>query len=147
MSTPRNATRPDCGGVSPMIERIVVDLPTPLRPSRHTHSPVLTSIETPKSTRDRPYAVWMSRTSSSGARAAALTNLRGGPRHGPPRPPSLGRVPAQPWRASGLPHDVSPTLSEIDAPHLGVRAHVGGRAVGDHAALVQHGDLLRDGED
>src|SRR2546427_616678 len=72
MSTPRKATRPDCGGVSPMIERIVVDLPTPLRPSRHTHSPVLTSIETPKSTRDRPYAGWRSRTSSSGAREAAL---------------------------------------------------------------------------
>src|SRR5438874_7134997 len=144
MSTPRNATRPDCGGVSPMIDRIVVDLPTPLRPSRQTHSPVSISIETPNSTRDRPYAVWMSRTSSSGP--AALTNLRGGPRYGPPRPPSLGRAPAQPWRASGLPDDVSPALSEIDAPHLGVRAHVGRRAVGDHAALVQHGDLLRDGE-
>src|SRR5437016_7176316 len=114
MSTPRNATRPDCGGVSPMIDRIVVDLPTPLRPSRHTHSPVLTSIETPKSTRDRPYAVWMSRTSSSGARAAALTNLRGGPPHGPPPPPPLRPVPAHPRRAPRLPHDVSPTPSRID---------------------------------
>jgi hypothetical protein len=37
-----------------MIERMVVDLPTPLRPSRHTHSPAVTSIDTPKSTRDSP---------------------------------------------------------------------------------------------
>src|SRR5947209_18529572 len=32
---------------------------------------------------------------------------RGGPRYGPPHPPSLGRAPAQPWRASGLAQDVS----------------------------------------
>src|SRR2546427_282534 len=37
----------------------------------------------------------------------ALIGLRGGPRHGPPHPPSLGRAPAQPWRASGLAQDVS----------------------------------------
>src|SRR5438105_10943258 len=110
MSTPRNATRPDCGGVSPMIERIVVDLPTPLRPSRHTHSPVLTSIETPKSTRDRPYAVWMSCTSSSAPPddGAALTNLRGGaPRCPPPPPPPRAR-PAPPPPAPGRPHAAPP---------------------------------------
>jgi hypothetical protein len=54
MSAPRHVTRPRCGGVSPMIERIVVDLPTPLRPSRQTHSPALTWIEIPNSTRERP---------------------------------------------------------------------------------------------
>src|SRR5213594_1003016 len=99
-----------------MIERMVVDLPTPLRPSRQTHSPAPTSIETPNSTHDSPYAVWISRTSRSGA----VTNRRGGPRHGPPASsseggyaplglprPSLGRAPAQPWRASGLTQNVS----------------------------------------
>ena len=37
-------------------------------------------------------------------------------------------------------------LSEIDAAHLGIAAHLLRRAVGDHAALMQHRDLLRDGE-
>src|SRR3989441_10857647 len=32
---------------------------------------------------------------------------RGGPRHGPPPPPTLGRAPAEPWRASGWIEDVS----------------------------------------
>src|SRR5436309_9355537 len=40
-------------------------------------------------------------------RPAPLIDCRGGPRYGPPHPPSLGRAPAQPWRASGLTHDVS----------------------------------------
>src|SRR2546428_13690568 len=52
--------------------------------------------------------------------AGALIDHRGGPRYGPPDPssergyaplglprPSLGRAPAQPWRASGLTQDVS----------------------------------------
>src|SRR5213083_1588351 len=39
--------------------------------------------------------------------ARALIDRRGGPRYGPPHPPSLGRAPAQPWRASGLTQDVS----------------------------------------
>src|SRR3989441_1819280 len=48
-------------------------------------------------------------TMRSTPRAAmrVLICLRGGPRHGPPHPPSLGRAPAQPWRASGLTQDVS----------------------------------------
>src|SRR5437867_10639502 len=37
----------------------------------------------------------------------SLARERGGPRHGPPHPPTLGRAPAQPWRASGLTQDVS----------------------------------------
>src|SRR2546425_7056481 len=36
-----------------------------------------------------------------------LIARRGGPRYGPPHPPSLGRAPAQPWRASGSTQDVS----------------------------------------
>src|SRR2546427_563610 len=32
--------------------------------------------------------------------AEMLINDRGGPRYGPPHPPSLGRAPAEPWRAS-----------------------------------------------
>src|SRR3989449_11304337 len=138
------------------VQTCALPISTPLRPSRQSHSPAPTSIETPNSTRDSPYAVWISRTSRSGA----FTNRRGGPRHGPPASsseggyaplglprPSLGRAPAQPWRASGLPQAVSPALSEVDAAHLGVGAHGRRGAVGDHAALVQHGDLLRDGED
>src|SRR5947199_628397 len=41
------------------------------------------------------------------ARRVGLIDRRGGPRYGPPHPPSLGRAPAQPWRASGLTQDVS----------------------------------------
>src|SRR6202171_1271303 len=50
-----------------------------------------------------------------------LTDCRGGRRYGPPASsseggyaplglprPTLGRAPAEPWRASGLTHDVSP---------------------------------------
>ena len=37
-----------------MIERMVVVLPTPLRPSRQTHSPGLISSEMPNSTRLLP---------------------------------------------------------------------------------------------
>src|SRR5438094_2611783 len=95
-----------------MIERMVVDLPTPLRPSRQTHSPAPTSIETPNSTRDSPYAVWISLTSSSGA----VTNRRGGARHGPPPPPPPAAAPPRPRRAPGLPHAVSPAPSPADAP-------------------------------
>src|SRR5262245_49393288 len=36
----------------------------------------------------------------------------GGPRNGPPHPPTLGRAPARPWRASKLPRAVSPRLGE-----------------------------------
>src|SRR5438552_6399938 len=41
------------------------------------------------------------------ARRVGLIDRRGGPRYGPPHPPSLGRAPAQPWRASALTQDVS----------------------------------------
>src|SRR5947209_9087866 len=111
MSTPLKATRPAWGGVSPMIARMVVDLPTPLRPSRQTPSPAPTSIETPNSTRDSPYAVWISLTSSSGA----VTNRRGGGRHGPPPPPPPRRAPPPPRRAPGLAHAAPPAPPPVDA--------------------------------
>ncbi len=56
-SAPFQVTRPRLGGVRPMMLRMVVVLPTPLRPSKQTHSPRRTSSETPKSTCERPYAV------------------------------------------------------------------------------------------
>src|SRR5580765_6913837 len=39
---------------------------------------------------------------------------RGGPRHGPPPPPTLGRAPAQPWRASALALGVSSRAPQTD---------------------------------
>src|SRR5438046_3268412 len=39
--------------------------------------------------------------------STVLIDRRGGPRYGPPHPPSLGRAPAQPWRAPGFAQDVS----------------------------------------
>src|SRR5438034_1197851 len=133
MSTPLKATRPAWGGVSPMIERMVVDLPTPLRPSRQTHSPAPTSIETPNSTRDSPYAVWISLTSSSGA--VTVWQPRGAPR--------LRRGASERWgvwgAGSGPPTTigVSPALSEVDAAHLGVGAHGRRGAVGEPQRLQQ----------
>src|SRR5436309_15102159 len=42
--------------------------------------------------------------------STVLIDRRGGPRDGPPHPPSLGPAPAQPWRAPGLAQDVSLVL-------------------------------------
>src|SRR5437870_10902832 len=62
-------------------------------------------------------------TSARTSSRARLIDRRGGPRYGPPDRsseggyaplglprPSLGRAPAQPWRASGLTQDVSSSL-------------------------------------
>src|SRR5436309_16044752 len=49
--------------------------------------------------------------------AGALIDHRGGPRYGPPHPPSLERAPAQPWRASDLTQDVSPRGQRQPAVH------------------------------
>ena len=54
MFSPFQMARPRRGGVRPMMLRMVVVLPTPLRPSRPTHSPGATSMETPKSTWESP---------------------------------------------------------------------------------------------
>src|SRR5204862_1290285 len=53
--------------------------------------------------RTRPGAV----VARHGLDTGCLIDRRGGPRYGPPHPPSLGRAPAQPWHASGWTQDVS----------------------------------------
>src|SRR5437867_12811217 len=58
---------------------------------------------TPPSARTRPGPA----VARLGLSTGCLIDRRGGPRDGPPHPPSLGRAPAQPWRASGLAQDVS----------------------------------------
>src|SRR2546427_10385126 len=71
---------------------------------------------TPPIARTRPGAA----VARLGLSTGCLIDRRGGPRDGPPDPssergyaplglprPSLGRAPAQPWRASGLAQDVS----------------------------------------
>src|SRR6266566_4357475 len=77
------------------------------------------------------------------ARRVGLIDRRGGPRYGPPHPPSLGRAPAQPWRASGLTQDVSSVLLAGD--ELRARGHVGGDAgAGGHARLLADDDARHD---
>ena len=49
ISSPPSRIEPVRGGVRPEIERSVVDLPAPLEPISVTHSPSLTSSETPLS--------------------------------------------------------------------------------------------------
>src|SRR2546425_1211971 len=68
--------------------------------------------------------------SVSTRRPGALTGRRGGPRYGPPDcsseggyaplglpRPTLGRAPAEPWRASGLFQDVSPVVDPAIEQH------------------------------
>ena len=49
IASPASRIAPSRGGVSPEIERSVVDLPAPLEPISVTHSPSLTSSVTPLS--------------------------------------------------------------------------------------------------
>jgi hypothetical protein len=53
-SWPFHTTRPRFGGVRPMIERMVVLLPTPLRPTSAMHCPFSTLNEIPNRTWLRP---------------------------------------------------------------------------------------------
>src|SRR5882724_4577263 len=68
---------------------------------------------------------------------------RGGPRYGPPHPPSLGRAPAQPWRASGLTQDVSSppvaVWAVVAVDGVGGRHHVGPRRDDDGGGRDDHG--------
>ena len=66
MSSPSNVTVPALAGVSPEIERSVVDLPAPFEPISVTTSPSSTVSETPLSASIAPYRARMSDTSSSG---------------------------------------------------------------------------------
>src|SRR5205823_4946461 len=67
-------------------------------------------------------------------RVGTLIGSRGGPRHGPPHPPTLGRAPAEPWRASGLPQEVSLRLPHERAVR-GLR-HRARRALGTEAVVA-----------
>src|SRR5438552_12471501 len=73
-----------------------------------------------------------SRAGRSLVGTTALTFMihhRGGPRHGPPHPPTLGRAPAEPWRASGLTQHVSsPPHEEHEAHERHQREGVDGLA-------------------
>src|SRR3989475_471940 len=90
------------------------------------------------------------------ARRVGLIDRRGGPRYGPPDRsseggyaplglprPSLGRAPAQPWRASRLTQDVSSVL--LAPRELRARGHVGRDAgAGGHARLLADDDARHD---
>src|SRR5262249_53031540 len=87
---PSNMTLPPRGAVMPMIERMVVVLPMPLRPSSVTTSPRRTSRSTPNSTWLWPYLVSSPSTVSTDvsrvilfaeighAHAGVISNLVGG---------------------------------------------------------------------
>src|SRR5438093_2505264 len=49
-------------------------------------------------------------------RNRSLIGRRGGPRHGPPHPPTLGRAPAKPWRASTSTQDRS--SADVGGPDM-----------------------------
>ncbi len=66
ISSPRKRIEPVLGGVSPEIERSVVDLPAPLEPISVTTSPSSTLNEIPLSASIDPYFVWTSSSSSIG---------------------------------------------------------------------------------
>src|SRR5438445_5919006 len=89
--------------------------------------------------------------------AGALIDHRGGPRYGPPDPssergyaplglppPSRGRAPAQPWRASGLTQDVS-SMPPLGGSH-GLRKGGGVRVDLLARALLGHGHQQAVGE-
>src|SRR3989454_612288 len=65
---------------------------------------------------------------------------RVGPGHGPPHPPTLGRAPAEPWRASGLTQDIS-----SPSPLRQVGETRRARAE-DRGAHPHHGGALLDGD-
>src|SRR6516225_4523759 len=121
MSTPLYRTVPRCGAVSPMIDRKVVVLPTPLRPKRATHSPVSTISDTPNRICERPYALCRSLTSS------VMCDLWREPDFRPPRTDQIRP---------------SCHLSQVDPLHISVGLHLSWCALGQHSTLVHHGDPL-----
>src|SRR5437773_9363310 len=104
-SWPRKRMWPSSAVSSPLIRLTSVVLPAPLEPMRASTSPSCTRKSTRSTARNSPNCFTTAFVSSS-----TLIDRRGGPRYGPPHPPSLGRAPAQPWRASGLTQDVSSSL-------------------------------------
>src|SRR5215813_7081806 len=127
VSRPSKLTEPDRFSTMPMIDRNVVVLPTPLRPSRVTSSPRPTSKSTPCRMCDSPYQACSSFTLS---RVSAMAGTDIGLDHG-----------------GVLRHHVVGTLRQ----HLAARQHRDGiREVGDHGHVVlhhEHGAILGDGAD
>src|SRR6058998_4094796 len=114
-SWPRKRMWPSSAVSSPLIRLTSVVLPAPLEPMRASTSPSCTRKSTRSTARNSPNCFTTAFVSSS-----TLIDRRGGPRYGPPASsseggyaplglprPSLGRAPAQPWRASGLTQNVS----------------------------------------
>src|SRR5437588_6429532 len=92
---------------------------------------------------------WSSTSSKKNCATAVAVILRGGPRYGSPDcsseggyaplgfpRPTLGRAPAEPWRASGLAQDASFAAALHHEVSLALLHHL--------AALVHHGALDRD---
>src|SRR5437588_703352 len=107
-----------------------VDLPAPLAPISATSSPARRSRSTPNSTGPAPKPAVRSRTSSSGCSPAI----------------GLPPTPVLPLRGGG--RRVSPrvALAEIGLDDAGVTEHVGGRALGQGLAEVQHNRALADAD-
>src|SRR6266705_2675013 len=101
---PRSRMSPASGASAPAMQWKSVVLPEPFGPISPTISPASTVMSTPASAVSPPKCLATPLTSRR------LTDRRGGPRYGPPHPPTFGRAAAQPRRASGLPQDVSRSL-------------------------------------
>src|SRR5436309_7190237 len=124
-SWPRKRMWPSSAVSSPLIRLTIVVLPAPLEPMRASTSPSCTRKSTRSTARNSPNCFTTAFVSSS-----TLIDRRGGPRYGPPASsseggyaplglprPSLGRAPAQPWRASDLTQDVSSRGQRQPAVH------------------------------
>src|SRR6266850_2734470 len=83
----------------------------------------------------------LARAGAAAGSALAVAPAVWGPRYGPPRPPTLGRAPAEPWRASGLTQDVSSGLpwSADGGFELVERAPVGA----ERAEVLERGLAIR----
>src|SRR5579871_1849096 len=117
VSTPSTRTDPSRLGTIPMIDRRVVVLPAPLRPSSVTTSPPYTSKSMPCTMCDSPYQAFRPRTCSRGAALESRPWM-------PPVPPS------------GMPR---PHVSLYD---VGILRHRLVVAFGENLAAGQHGDAV-----
>src|SRR3712207_1036091 len=109
-----------------MMERSVVVLPAPLRPSRVTTSPSRTSRSTPCRMWLSPYQASSPRTSSSAA---------------PPAGPGRGRVMVIASAMLGHSHGLGLGLgAEIGGDDIGIARDGRVVALGEYAAARKHGD-------
>ena len=130
MSTPSNRTAPAVIGIRPETTRAIVDLPAPFAPSSATTRPSAIENDTPNSARNGPYPASTSRSSRTGATPSGTGTGRGRP-VGRRCVPTLPRRP-RPADAGGL--------AEVRRADRVVLHHLGGRALGDQRAEVEHGD-------